>query len=214
MAYVSNYGGGAFNTLAVVDLVAQKPLPATISERARTSRPRFAAGKVWFTAEAAKSHRQLRSHFEQSRLDLRHRTGSHAHDLCRSGPDTHRHHQHQRRYCSIIEKSPARTSASLRLEVQILPQGTPAGARPPGPPSGPPEEIGIKLWSRSATDPKVLTSRPTARKSGSPTRRMAPSPSLISPPKKVTSARANVRGANRLKFTPTANWLRLHARRS
>src|SRR5580765_375900 len=25
-AYVSNYGGGAFNTLAVIDLVAQKPL--------------------------------------------------------------------------------------------------------------------------------------------------------------------------------------------
>src|ERR1700687_5053931 len=27
-AYVSNYGGGAFNTLAVVDLIAQKALPA------------------------------------------------------------------------------------------------------------------------------------------------------------------------------------------
>jgi DNA-binding beta-propeller fold protein YncE len=27
-AYVSNYGSGAYNTLAVIDLVAQKPLPA------------------------------------------------------------------------------------------------------------------------------------------------------------------------------------------
>src|ERR1051326_8693993 len=27
-AYVSNYGGGAYNTLAVIDLAEQKPLPA------------------------------------------------------------------------------------------------------------------------------------------------------------------------------------------
>ena len=38
-AYISNYGGGAYNTLTVVDLVEQKTLPADRSRRAaRTSR--------------------------------------------------------------------------------------------------------------------------------------------------------------------------------
>src|SRR6266700_5939238 len=54
-AYVSNYGGGAFNTLAVIDLVAQKPLPAIDLGALRGPHGLvFAGGKVWFTAEAAK----------------------------------------------------------------------------------------------------------------------------------------------------------------
>jgi YVTN family beta-propeller protein len=56
LAYVSNYGSGAFNTLAVVDLVGQKPL-ANIDLGALRG-PHglvFVGGKVWFTAEAAKA---------------------------------------------------------------------------------------------------------------------------------------------------------------
>jgi YVTN family beta-propeller protein len=55
-AYVSNYGSGAYHTLAVVDLVAQKALPAV--ELGPLRGPHgliFAGGKVWFTAEAAKA---------------------------------------------------------------------------------------------------------------------------------------------------------------
>ena len=55
-AYVSNYGFGAFHTLAVVDLVAQKPLPAI--DLGALHGPHglsFREGKVWFTAEAARS---------------------------------------------------------------------------------------------------------------------------------------------------------------
>ena len=58
MAYVSNYGGGgagALHTLAVIDLVNQKAL-ASIDLGALKG-PHgldFAGGKVWFTAEAAK----------------------------------------------------------------------------------------------------------------------------------------------------------------
>jgi YVTN family beta-propeller protein len=55
-AYVSIYGGGSLHELSVVDLVAQKPLPAL------DTRPlmgphglTFAAGKVWFSAEGAKA---------------------------------------------------------------------------------------------------------------------------------------------------------------
>lgn len=53
-AYVSNYGGGAFNTLAVIDLTNQKPLQQIDLGALRGPHGLdFAAGKVWFTAEAA-----------------------------------------------------------------------------------------------------------------------------------------------------------------
>jgi len=55
-AYVSNYGGGAYNTLAVIDLVALKPLPPVDLGPLRGPHGlTFAGGKVWFTAEAAKA---------------------------------------------------------------------------------------------------------------------------------------------------------------
>jgi len=55
-AYVSNYGFGAYNTLAVVDLVAQKALPSVNLGALRGPHGlTFVGGKVWFTAEAAKA---------------------------------------------------------------------------------------------------------------------------------------------------------------
>jgi YVTN family beta-propeller protein len=55
-AYVSNYGFGAFNTLAVVDLVHAKPLPQIDLGALRGPHGlAFAGGKVWFTAETAKA---------------------------------------------------------------------------------------------------------------------------------------------------------------
>jgi YVTN family beta-propeller protein len=55
-AYVTNYGGGSFHELNVIDLVAQKPLSSI------DTRPLFGPhgivfveGKVWFTAEGSKS---------------------------------------------------------------------------------------------------------------------------------------------------------------
>ena len=54
-AYVSNYGFGAYHTLAVVDLVAQRPLPAIDLGALRGPHGLdFRDGKVWFTAEAAR----------------------------------------------------------------------------------------------------------------------------------------------------------------
>jgi YVTN family beta-propeller protein len=54
-AYISNYGGGAYNTLTVIDLVEQKALPAVDLGPLRGPHGlAFAGGKVWFTAEAAK----------------------------------------------------------------------------------------------------------------------------------------------------------------
>ena len=56
LAYVSNYGFGAFNTLAVVDLVGQKALTAVDLGPLRGPHGLVVAGgKTWFTAEGAKA---------------------------------------------------------------------------------------------------------------------------------------------------------------
>jgi DNA-binding beta-propeller fold protein YncE len=55
-AYVSNYGFGAYNTLAVVDLVTDKALPSIDLGALRGPHGlTFVEGKTWFTAEAAKA---------------------------------------------------------------------------------------------------------------------------------------------------------------
>src|ERR1035438_1501402 len=55
-AYVSNYGGGAYNTITVIDLVAQKTFtPIDLGALRGPHGLVFAGGKVWFTAEAAKA---------------------------------------------------------------------------------------------------------------------------------------------------------------
>ena len=55
-AYVSNYGGGAYNTITVVDLVAQKALPPIDLGALRGPHGlTFVGGKLWFTAEAARA---------------------------------------------------------------------------------------------------------------------------------------------------------------
>jgi len=56
IAYVSNYGSGAYHTLAVVDLVAHKALPSI--ELGGLHGPHgmeFVGGKVWFTVEGSKA---------------------------------------------------------------------------------------------------------------------------------------------------------------
>jgi len=204
MAYVSNYGGGAFNTLAVVDLVAQKPLPAIDLGALRGPHGLdFAAGKVWFTAEAAAA---IASYDPTSnKVDWIFGTGQGRTHMVYVAPDLTRivTTNTSAGTVSIIEKSPARTSASLPPLGPNPPQGTPAGARPPGPPSGPPggdwnqtvvkvgngsegfdvSPDGKEIWVANAQDGTI---------------------SIIDfAAKKVTQTlAANVRGANRLKFTP------------
>jgi YVTN family beta-propeller protein len=58
-AYISNYGGGgagALNTITVVDLVGRKPLPVIDLGALRGPHGLdFMGGRLWFTAEAARS---------------------------------------------------------------------------------------------------------------------------------------------------------------
>jgi len=55
-AYISNYGGGAYNTITEADLVARKTAGAIDLGALRGPHGLvFAGGKLWFTAEAAKA---------------------------------------------------------------------------------------------------------------------------------------------------------------
>ncbi len=54
-AYISNYGGGRYNTITVVDLIRQKTVRAIDLGPLRGPHGlMYVGGKVWFTAEAAK----------------------------------------------------------------------------------------------------------------------------------------------------------------
>ncbi len=56
LAFVSNYGFGAYNTLALIDLVGQKALPSIDLGPLRGPHGlTFIGGKTWFTAEGAKA---------------------------------------------------------------------------------------------------------------------------------------------------------------
>lgn len=55
VAYISNYGGGAYNTITVVDLAARKTLtPIDLGPLRGPHGLAFVGGKLWFTAEGAK----------------------------------------------------------------------------------------------------------------------------------------------------------------
>lgn len=54
-AYISNYGGGQYHTITVVDLVAQKTTgPIDLGALNAPHGLTFVGGKLWFTAEGAK----------------------------------------------------------------------------------------------------------------------------------------------------------------
>src|SRR5574340_50168 len=55
LAYISNYGSGAFNTISVADLAAQKALPLIDLGALRGPHGlHFAGGELYFTAEVNK----------------------------------------------------------------------------------------------------------------------------------------------------------------
>ena len=56
LAFISNYGGGAYNTISVIDVVAQKALPAVDLGPLRGPHGlMFVQGMLYFTAEANKA---------------------------------------------------------------------------------------------------------------------------------------------------------------
>ncbi len=131
-AYVSNYGFGRFHTLTAIDLVGQKQ--KSVIDLGPLRGPHglhFVADKVWFTAEAAKVDRQLRSGHRQDRLGHGHRPEPHPHDLRVSRLQAHPHHQREFGHGDHSGQdgrpggyaSQARRPGHLRRERQAAPEG-------------------------------------------------------------------------------------------
>jgi YVTN family beta-propeller protein len=127
-AYVSNYGGGAFNTLAVIDLIAHKPLPSIDLGPLRGPHGlAFAGGKVWFTAEAAKAI--ARYDPATHKVDWILGTGQNRTHMIDVSPDL----QH------IVTTNVSSATVSLIDQAPVRMPGPPPGAPPPpnGGPAGP-----------------------------------------------------------------------------
>src|SRR5580704_7917755 len=133
-AYASNYGFGAYNTLAVVDLVAQKALPSIDLGPLRGPHGlTFVAGKVWFTAEAAKAIGRYDP--ASKSVDWILGTGQNRTHMIYVSPDLKQivTTNVSSGTVTIIEKTPPRQAGA--------PPGMPPGVQsgpPQGPPPGPP----------------------------------------------------------------------------
>jgi YVTN family beta-propeller protein len=200
LAYASNYGGGAYNTLAVLDLINQKALPSIDLGPLRGPHGlTFVGGKLWFTAEAAKcigrydpstkkvdwilGTGQNRTHmifvFEDLKRIITSNIGSAT--------------------ASIIDKTAGPGGAGPPGNPNTPPPPNTGGRRPMGPPGGDWDETvvptgrggegfdvspdGKELWVANAGDGTVSIIDLTTKRV-------------------VQTLPANVSGANRLKFTP------------
>jgi hypothetical protein len=179
IAYMSNYGGGAYNTISVADLVAQKSLPTI--DLGVLHGPHglwFAGGKVYFTAEANK----VIGSYDPSmgKIDW----------ILGTGQDR----THMIVVTSNLDRiftsnvSSATISIIDKVTRPMRPPGPPPGAPngpppPPGGPNGPPRaperRTGSKLSLLWAEGPKGLTSLRMAKSCGPRTRRTARFPSSI-----------------------------------
>jgi YVTN family beta-propeller protein len=210
LAFISNYGGGAYNTLTVVDLLHQKTLPTVDLGALRGPHGlTFVGGKVWFTAEAAKAIGSYDPATKQINFILG--TGQDRTHMIFVLPDEKR----------IVTSNVSSATMSLIEKVNRRPGfgpgpggppppggpgGPPPGAPPgpgPGAPMGPPsgdwsETVvpvgrgaegfdispdGKEIWAANAQDGTISVLDYAAKKV-------------------VATLDANVRSANRLKFTP------------
>jgi YVTN family beta-propeller protein len=202
-AYVSNYGFGAFHTLAVIDLVGQKPLK--FIELGALRGPHgldFQQGKVWFTAEAAKA---IGSYDPATdKIDWIMGTGQNRTHMLYVFPDAKRivTANVNAATVTVMEHTEGRSGGPPPGMAPDGPGGPPPGMPPgpmPGPPGGDWQETvipvgrgsegfdvspdGKEVWVANAGDGTVSVIDLAA--------------------KKVTATLAvNVPGANRLKFTP------------
>jgi DNA-binding beta-propeller fold protein YncE len=180
-AYVSNYGGGAYNTLTLIDLIGQQRVTSVDLGPLRGPHGLvFVGGKTWFTAEGAKAIGRYDP--VKKTVDWILGTGQNRTHMLFVSEDM------QRIYTTNVSSG----------TVSIIEKASRAGSGGP-PPGGDWEETvvpvgrgaegfdvnpdGKELWAANAQDGTV---------------------SIVDlAVKKVTDTLpANVRGANRLKFTP------------
>ena len=205
MAYVSNYGFGAFHTLAVIDLVGQKRLDSIDLGALRGPHGLdFKVGKVWFTAEAAKAIGSFDP--GSGKIDWIMGTGQDRTHMIYVFAEGKR----------IVTTNVNSATVTVMEKTEGRPGGPPPGMPPPdgGPGSGPGAGGPPPMPTPPGGDWK-LTVIPVGRGSEgfdvSPDGKEAwvanaqdGTVSVIDlEAKKVTATlAANVRGANRLKFTP------------
>lgn len=202
-AWVSNYGGGgagALHTLAVVDLVAQKPLPAVDLGAMRGPHGLdFAGGQVWFTAEAAKAFGSIDP--ATGKINLILGTGQNRTHMIYVAPDLSR----------IFTTNIASGTVSVfEKVVPKMPSGPPpaaplaaGGAFVPGPPPRPPAPEWMQTVIRVGNGDEGFDVTPDDRELWAANSQDG-TISIIDLAKKevVATLNADVRGANRLKFTP------------
>ena len=125
-AYVSNYGGGAYNTISVADLIRRSALPPIDLGPLRGPHGlAFAAGKVWFTAETAKA---IGSYDPATgKIDWVLGTGQDRTHMIFVGDDAK----------GIITTNTSSGTVTL-IQKGAPPTGGPPPGMPPGMPAGPP----------------------------------------------------------------------------
>ena len=189
LAFISNYGGGAYNTITIADLTAQRTIDTFDLGPLRGPHGLvFAGGKLWFTAETAKA---IGSYDPATKkVDWVMGTGQNRTHMIHVFDDLKR-----------IVTSNVGSASMTFIEKVNRPPGGPGG--PGGPPRPPrPDEWeetvvavgrgaegfdlspdGKELWAANALDGTISILNIAA--------------------KKVTQTLdVNVTGANRLKFTP------------
>lgn len=206
-AYVSNYGFGAFHTLAVVDLVGQKrvkfiDLGALRGPHGLT----FVQGKAWFTAEAAKA---IGSYDPKTdKIDWIMGIGQNRTHMLYVFPDAKRILTTNVSSGTVTildktERAPGGAPPGMGPGVGMPPGGPPPQGAPMGPPPAPPggdwqltvipvgrgdegfdvTPDGKEAWVANAGDGTISVIDIDAKKV-------------------VATLDANTPGANRLKFTP------------
>jgi len=200
-AYVSNYGGGAYNTIAVIDLINQKQLASIDLGAMRGPHGlMFVAGKLWFTAEVADV---IGSYDPATRkIDWILGTGQNRTHMIWVSDDAKRMvtTNVNAGTVSMIEKAAPRPAGPPPGAPRGAPAGASQGPRGPwGPPGGTWDQTvvrvgngdegfdvspdGKSIWVANAQDGTISIIDVATRK--------------------VTeTVSANARGANRLKFTP------------
>ncbi len=200
-AYVSNYGFGAYNTLAVVDLVDAKPMPSIDLGPLRGPHGlTFVGGKTWFTAEVAKAIGRYDP--ATHKVDWILGTGQNRTHMIFVSQDEHH---------IVTTNVSSGTVSIIDLEPLHMP-GPPPGMHPPsGTPMQPPGPRGGSMHRMDWNETVVPVGHGSEGFDVSPDGKEIwvanagdGTISVIDYPQKkvVQTLAVNARGANRLKFTP------------
>lgn len=200
IAYVSNYGFGAYHTLAVVDLVHQKALPAIDLGALRGPHGlTFVGGETWFTAEGANAIGRYDP--ATRKIDLILGTGQNRTHMIWVSPGEHH----------IVTTNVSSGTVSI-IDWQAIHMGPPPPGMgpPPGAHPGPPgphmdwNQTVIRVGNGSeGFDVSPDRSQIWVANAGDGTISVID----FHTHKVVDTIASQTRGANRLKFTPNGKWV-------